>query len=163
MAAKKRIIWLSAAATIIIAAVFIGRDIKNYLDFRKVAEAGARAPWQFGGDVVYYQPVCVATPPDGICKNCIMCTAAVGNYVCASYSEVQFSPATGSESPNYVCPFQGFYYSRWGGPSPSYGQQIMGYGASAAFPWAIAVPSSGASRIQKLVDIFNFFIAGKKE
>lgn len=162
MTTKKRIIWVVAVAIIIMTVFFIGRDIRDYLDFKKAVEAAGSMPWQFGGKINFYQPVCVATPPDGICKNCAMCTTAIGNYVCASYSEIQFTPATGSKPPNFVCPFQGYYY-RGGGTMPTIGGQIIGGGTSPAFPWVIGISGTGASRIQKLVDAFNFFIAGKRE
>lgn len=135
---KNKFILLYLIITFIAGASFLGLKYANYYSYNKVAQAAGAMPWQFGGTVSFYQPVCIATPPDGICKNCLMCGPITGPYICAGYSEVQFTPAGGSMPPNYVCPIQGFVY-QGGGVMPRTGGYIIGGGLSAAFPWIIGI------------------------
>ncbi len=137
-------------------AAFLGLDIRNYLEFRNTAEALSALPWQDGGRVTMYQPVCVSTPPDGVCKNCPQCGPVTGNYVCADYSEIQF---TGQRGGTKICPMQGFVY-KGGGVMPTVGLDTIVGGISDTLPKVIGVPGPGASRIQRLVEAADFVIAG---
>lgn len=131
---KKKIILFAG----FVFALCSGLVALKYHGWKKMADAAGAMPWQFGGTVNFYQPVCVATPPDGVCKNCPMCTTAAGPYTCAAFQEIQFTPATGSQPPNFVCPAQGFVYSG-GGVVPRVGGYILGGGASSIVPWIIGI------------------------
>ena len=156
---KKRIIWLIVGVAISGFVVCGGIGIFDYFEYRNVVNATGGMPWQDAGTVSMYQPVCVSTPPDGVCKNCLMCGPVTGNYICASYSEIQFTGQLGGMK---VCPLQGFVY-KGGGTMPMVGQGMIVGGVSDIMPYVIGVPSVSASRIQKLVDAFNYIIAGFKD
>lgn len=147
----KTVIISSLSLLFIISAVLLAAD---YFTFQKTAEAVGGMPWQDGGTVSVYIPVCVATPPDGVCKNCTMCGPKMGNYVCAGYSEIQLQAQNGTTE---VCPVQGFAYSG-GGAMPTAGQGIIVGGASNILPWVIGVPGVALSQLQKLAASFNGYL-----
>ena len=135
---KKKIIYLLIFLSILFLVYFFTPKVVGYFDFKKIAKAVSTMPWQFGGTVTIYQPVCVATPPDGICKNCMMCTALAGPWNCNIRSEIQFAPAMGSMPPTVVCPLQGHPYLG-GGVVPRPGGGILGGGVGPIFPWVIGI------------------------
>lgn len=159
MLTKKKIIFIIISVIIASFVFYIGIGVFDYLEYRNVAISAGGLPWQDGGRVNLYQAVCVATPPDGICKNCSMCGPVTGNYTCASYSEIQF---TGQLGGTKVCPLQGFVY-KGGGTMPTAGQDMIVGGASDILPYVIGVPGASAMRIKKAVDWFDYIIAGNKE
>lgn len=123
----------------IVASLFFVQKIKNYLYFEHVAEASNSLPYQFGGHVTYYQPMCASDPITGICANCPMCSSpafGVGNFVCNAYQEVEFTPAGGSTPPNFICVPKGSLFI---GGVPTPGGQIIGGGSSNIFVWIAAV------------------------
>ena len=111
--------------------------IDFYFEKKQIAKAIGGLPFQFGGTITYYQPVCVSDPETGVCHNCLVCTGATGPYACNAYSEIEFTPAIGSQS-TFVCPFKSFVYS---GGIPRSGGQILGGGASPTILWVAGVSS----------------------
>lgn len=111
--------------------------INFYFEKKQIAKAAAGLPFQFGGTITYYQPICVSDPETGVCHNCPVCTGATGPYACNAYSQIEFTPAIGSQS-IFVCPFKSFVYS---GGVPRPGGQILGGGASPSIIWVAGVSS----------------------
>ncbi|MFW5888719.1 MAG: hypothetical protein ACOCVY_03315, partial [Patescibacteria group bacterium] len=116
-------------------------ELKNKNSFNKTAEAAVGLPWQFGGTVTFYQPLCTVDNQSGTCpSSCPMCTKMLGQ-ACNGYQEIQYKPALGSmpsSPPGTVCAPKGFQFL---GGIPRSGSQILGGGASPQLPWVIGVSS----------------------
>jgi hypothetical protein len=132
------------------------QDLKQKDDLKKVAEAAGGLlwwqlerdkkdvdflPWQFGGTVIKYQPLCTVDNQSGTCPaSCPMCTQMLGQ-ACNGYQEIQYDPATGSmpsSPPGTLCAPKGFPFK---GGTPRSGAQILGGGASPQLPWVVGVSS----------------------
>jgi len=117
-----------------------------YFKTKQFAKAAGGLPWQFGGVITYYQPVCASDPVSGVCANCPMCTlppagnsGGVGNYNCNGYQEIQFKPAGGTPPLTpFVCVPKTFKYAG-GGLVPRVGGFILGGGASNILPLVIGI------------------------
>jgi hypothetical protein len=118
------------------------QDLKQSDGLKGVAEAAGGLPWQFGGTVTFYQPLCTVDNQSGTCpSSCPMCTQMLGQ-ACNGYQEIQYTPALGSmpsSPPGTVCAPKGFQFK--GGIPPRPGAEILGGGASPQLPWVIGVSS----------------------
>ncbi|HMB65773.1 MAG TPA: hypothetical protein VKO42_02755 [Patescibacteria group bacterium] len=113
-------------------------DLKNDKDLGGVAKAVGGLPWEFGGTIQFYNPVCVEV--EGECPNCPKCTSMLGP-ACGGYQEIQYIPASGSMPsvpPGTLCAPQGFTFK---GGMPAPGLQLLGGGASPQLPWVVGVTS----------------------
>jgi len=119
-------------------------ELKNKHNWGKdVQAAGQGMPFQFGGVVKDYQPVC---PPNtsSECPTCKECTTAVGSGLCAEYQQITYTPALGSDMaspPETVCVQQSQSATVYRGGLPTPGTHILGGGASNIMPWVIGVGS----------------------
>ena len=117
------------------------QELRDREDLSGVAQAAGGLPWQFGGTVTKYTPVCTVDNQSGTCpSSCPMCTQMVAQ-ACNGYQEIQYQPAVGSmpsTPPGTVCVPKGFKFQ---GGMPTSGSQILGGGASPQLPWVIGVSS----------------------
>jgi len=157
---KKIIITLTAGLTVGIIFYF-GIGIFDYLEYRSVAEASTGMPAQDGGKISLVREPCIldtpASDPVTCAISCPMVTSAVGT-ACTGYIELD---TVGQHGTPFIAAPVGFVY-RGGGTHPTAGMDFLYGGASNIAPYVIGIPGVAASRVQKLVDVFKYVIAGFK-
>jgi len=160
---KKKIIWSLIIILLVSIVIYFSWSLVDYYNFKKVAKSVGGMPWQDGGTITMVRQPCVwDTPcPTGVCPPCtVSCpfVSVVWGPACTVYIEID---TVGQFGTTFIAAPIGFIY-RGGGAFPVAGMQFLAGGASNAIPWVIGIPSAAASRIQKLVDAFNFIITGFK-
>lgn len=122
--------------SVLLAGLLLFFPFKNFTQSRQ-AEAVGGLPYQFGGSVItYYQPFCTLSNITGTCEaTCPKCSAVLAQ-ACNAYQEIQFTPAPGSQGPDFICVPKGFPFN---GGVPRMGGQILGGGASNVMVWVAGV------------------------
>jgi len=162
MFTKKKIIWAIVSIIIVGSILLIIPGIISYLDYRGVVKAVSSMPWQDGGTITAVREPCVLdTPPTDPVECGISCPQVTSVYgsACVDYIEIVTNSQHGTA---FIAAPVGFIY-KGGGTHPVANMQFIAGGASNVQPWIIGIPGAVASRIQKLVDWFDFIIAGKKD
>ena len=142
--------------------IYGGIGFFGYLEFRKIAAAVGGMPAQDGGKITAVLEPCVldtpASSPTTCAISCPLVTGAVGT-LCTGYIEID---TIGQFGTTFIAAPTGFVYSG-GGAHPTANMNFLYGGASNVQPWVIGIPVKAASRVQKLVDAFNFVMAGFKK
>ena len=162
MFSKKRIIWLVVGVVVVSFVVYVGTGIFDYLEYRSVVRATGGMPAQDGGKITMVREPCIldtpASSPTTCAVSCPLVTGAVGT-LCTGYIEID---TTGQLGTTFIAAPVGFTYLG-GGTHPTANMDFLYGGASNIQPWVIGIPSASAMRIQKVIDWFDFIIAGFRE
>lgn len=114
---KKKILLGLVVGVFIVFVAWMGVD---YYQWNKAVKAVGGFPWQDGGTITAYQPVCVLT--NGVCSNCTFCPPSY----CAGHSQISYNGQIGGPSA-FMCVPTGFIYSG-GGTTPRIGGSIIAGG-----------------------------------
>ncbi len=162
MFTKKKVIWSIVGVTIISLILLIIPGVIDYLKYRNVVKAIGGMPWQDGGTITMVREPCIldtpASSPTTCAISCPLVTGVLGP-ACTGYIEIDTASQHGT---TFLAAPTGFKYIG-GGTHPTANMQYISGGSSNAMPWAIAIPGKGAIRIQKVVDWFDYIIAGFKD
>ena len=162
MFSKKKIIFGIASVIVVSLVIYVGVGIFDYLEFRNVAISSGGMPAQDGGKITAVLEPCIldtpASSPTTCAVSCPLVTGAVGT-LCTGYIEIN---TTGQLGTTFIAAPVGFTYLG-GGTHPTANMDFLYGGASNIQPWVIGIPSASAMRIQKVIDWFDFIIAGIKE
>ena len=162
MTIKKKTIYLIILVCIISFIIFLIPGVIDYLEFKQVAKAVGGMPWQEGGTITMVREPCIldtpATSPTTCAISCPLVTSVWGP-ACMGYIEID---TVGQYGTPFIAAPVGFVY-QGGGTHPTAGMQFLVGGASNAQPWVIGIPGATAIKIQKIVDWFNYVIAGFKK
>lgn len=157
---KNRLMKITGILFIILV-VYFGSSITDYFKFTKIADSASGLPVQDAGKITFVREPCILDTPAIDPVNCLVScplVTLVWESACVNFIELDTISQHGTEF--ISSPVEMVY--RGGGTHPVAGMSYIFGGASNAIPWVIGIPSAGASRIQKLVDIYNFIIAGFK-
>lgn len=162
MFAKKRIIWTIVSVIVVSLVAYVGIGVFDYLEYRNVAISSGGMPAQDGGKITIVKEPCIldtpASSPTTCAISCPLVTGAVGT-LCTGYIEID---TTGQLGTTFIAAPVGFVYLG-GGTHPTAGMDFLYGGSSNIQPWVIGIPSKAASRVEKLVDVFDYIIAGFRE
>jgi len=141
---------------------YIGGGIIDYIKWNNYVKASTGL--EDGGKItMVHEPCIIDSPPSDpvVCGiSCPLATEAWGS-ACAGHIQIDVASQKGTV---FLAPPVGFVY-KGGGTHPVAGMDYL-YAGTPATPWVIGIPGPRASRIQKLVNIYNdvkVFIAGKKD
>ena len=159
MLAKKKIIFTILSVVIASFIIYIGIGIFDYLEFKEVKAAASGFPLECGiMSTTLVMPGCNRGAL-GKCT-CAMCEASP----CAGHTEIQFqAQATSKCNATFFCVDPSF--ANYTGKIPSVGDQAI-VGATSYIIMGNAVygtPSVAAKGIDKIVNWFDYIIAGIKE
>ena len=161
MFTKKRIIWTIVSLIAISLILLITPGIIDYFEYRSVVKAVSSMPWQDGGEITMVREPCIldtpATSPTTCAISCPLVTSVLGP-ACIGYIEID---TVGQLGTTFIAAPIGFVY-QGGGTHPVAGMQFLAGGASNIQPWVIAIPGKFTTRTQKVIDWFDYVIAGFK-
>ena len=159
MFAKKRIIWTIVSVIVVSLVAYVGIGVFDYLEYRNVAISSGGMPAQDGGKITIVKEPCIldtpASSPTTCAISCPLVTGAVGT-LCTGYIEID---TTGQLGTTFIAAPVGFVYLG-GGTHPTAGMDFLYGGSSNIQPWVIGIPSASAIKIKKVIDWFDFIIAG---
>jgi hypothetical protein len=179
MIIKKKKIYLIISVFFISFIIFLMPGIIDYLEYEQVASAVGGMPWQGGGTITLVREPCILDTPANAPTTCaISCplVTSVWGPACIGYIEIDTNPQLVMEDgeikeidkaqlaglgagATFIAAPIGFIY-RGGGTHPVAGMQYLVGGASNAQPWVIGIPGATAMKIKKVVDWFDYAIAG---
>ena len=142
---------------IVVFGTFLFLDILQYREFIGVANAGGQCVRTDAGRVSAVIEGCVIV--NGACPSCALIYTPTYAMSCAGYKQVSVTSQLGAI--NYAIPTT-FANFKGGGTAIIPGDQFIYCGTTDAMPIFWGAPGRGAKRIQKVLDAFDFTIAGFK-